>query len=129
MAPYKALYCRRCRTPTCWSKVGDTELFGSNSAQETTEQIKMIRDHLKKAQDRQKSYYDLKHWPLDFEEGDHVFLKLSPLRKYVADPSHVVQPNDVEIQENLKTPIGPLRILERDEKRLRNKFILMDKVQ
>ncbi|XP_061361272.1 uncharacterized protein LOC133305160 [Gastrolobium bilobum] len=51
------------------------------------------------------------------------------LRRYVADPSHVVQPDDVEIREKLKTPVGTLKILERDEKRLRNKSIPIVKVQ
>ncbi|XP_061361298.1 uncharacterized protein LOC133305179 [Gastrolobium bilobum] len=59
----------------------------------------------------------------------HDLFHVSQLRKYVADHSHVVQPDDVEIQKNLKTLVGPLKILERDEKRLRNKSIPMVKVQ
>jgi hypothetical protein len=35
---------------------------------------------LRVAQTRQKSYADNRRRPLEFEEGDHVYLKVSPLR-------------------------------------------------
>ncbi|XP_050895618.1 uncharacterized protein LOC127102267 [Lathyrus oleraceus] len=38
----------------------------------------MICDNVKKAQDRQKSYTDNRRRPLEFKEGDHVFLKATP---------------------------------------------------
>ncbi|XP_061353514.1 G-type lectin S-receptor-like serine/threonine-protein kinase At1g11330 [Gastrolobium bilobum] len=44
---------------------------------ETTVQIEMIREKLKHAQNRQKSYYDNKHRLLEFEEEDHLFVWLS----------------------------------------------------
>ena len=44
----------------------------------TTEKIQLIRDRLKKAQDRQKSYADLKRQPIEYNVGDKVFLKISP---------------------------------------------------
>ncbi|XP_061375493.1 cytochrome P450 714A1-like, partial [Gastrolobium bilobum] len=58
-----------------------------------------------------------------------VRLLVSKLRRYIADPSHVMQPDDVEVRENLKTPVGPLKILDRGEKQLRSKIIPMVKVQ
>jgi len=107
---------------------------------------------MKTSQDRQKSYYDKRRKPLEFEEGDHVFLKVtlvigvgralksrkltpkfinpyqilkricsieyqialppnllklhnvfnvSQLRKYILDPLHVIEPDIIQIQENL----------------------------
>ena len=74
MAPYEALYCRKCRTPTCWDKVGERQLVGPEIMQLTIEKIQLIRDRLKKAQDRQKSYADLKREPIEYNLGDKVFL-------------------------------------------------------
>ncbi|XP_061367425.1 uncharacterized protein LOC133310511 [Gastrolobium bilobum] len=68
----------KCRTLTCWNKVGEKQLLGSKLVQETTKQIEMIRDRLKKALSHQKSYYDRKHRPMEFSEGDHMFIRLSP---------------------------------------------------
>ena len=78
MAPYEALYGRKCRTPLCWTDVGDDRVLGPEIIQETTEKIRMIRDKVKQAQDRQKSYADNRRRPLEFAEGDHVFLKDTP---------------------------------------------------
>ena len=41
---------------------------------------KGIRANLKAAQPRQKSYYDSKHRDLAFEIGDHVYLRVSPMK-------------------------------------------------
>ncbi|PNX98730.1 retrotransposon protein, partial [Trifolium pratense] len=78
MAPYEALYGRKCRTPLCWSEVGDKGILGPEIIQETTEKIKMIQEKMKVAQSRQKSYADKRRRPLEFKEGDHVFLKVTP---------------------------------------------------
>ena len=60
MAPFEALYERRCRTPLLWDEVGDRQLFGPDLIKESKEKVKLIRDRLKIAQSRQKSYADLK---------------------------------------------------------------------
>nr|XP_027186374.1 uncharacterized protein LOC113784409 [Cicer arietinum] len=78
MTPYEALYGRKCRTPLCWSEIGDKGILGPEVIQETTEMIKVIKDKLKIAQSRQKSYADIRRRPLEFEEGDHVFLRVTP---------------------------------------------------
>ena len=41
---------------------------------------KVIRENLKAVQSRQKSYYDSKHRDLAFEIGDHVYLRVSPMK-------------------------------------------------
>jgi hypothetical protein len=78
MAPYEALYGRKCRTPLCWAEVGDKGILGPEIIQETTEKIRLIKEKLKISQSRQKSYADNRMRPLEFEEGDHVFLRVTP---------------------------------------------------
>ena len=60
MAPFEALYGRRSQTPWMWDEVGDRQLFGPNVIKESEENVKLIRDRLKVAQSRQKSYADSK---------------------------------------------------------------------
>ena len=60
MAPYEALYGRKCRTPLCWTELREKKVIGHNLIQETEEKVKMIKEILKLATDRQKSYVDMK---------------------------------------------------------------------
>ena len=78
MAPYEALYGRPCRSPTCWLEVGESSLFGPDIVRKTIEKIQLIRERLRRAQSRPKSYADRQRRPLEFQEGDYVFLKVSP---------------------------------------------------
>ena len=78
MAPFEALYGRKCRTPVCWDEVGERRLVGPELVQITSEKVKVVRDNLKIARDRQKSYADNRRRDLQFEIGDRVFLKISP---------------------------------------------------
>ena len=78
MAPYEALYGRPCRSHTCWLEEGESSLFGQDIVRETTEKIQLIRERLRTTQSRQKSYADRRRRPLEFQEGDYVFLKVSP---------------------------------------------------
>ncbi|GJX07609.1 reverse transcriptase domain-containing protein [Tanacetum coccineum] len=77
-APFEALYGRKCRSPILWAEVGEGQLIGPELVQETTEKISQIKDRLKAARDRQKSYADKRRKPLEFSVGDHVLLKVSP---------------------------------------------------
>ncbi|KAK5771488.1 hypothetical protein PVK06_047692 [Gossypium arboreum] len=81
MAPYEALYGRRCRTPTCWIELGERQVLGPELVADTESKVKLIRDRLKEASDRQKSYADLKYKEIEFTVGDMVFLKVSPWKK------------------------------------------------
>ncbi|WJX94652.1 hypothetical protein P8452_76049 [Trifolium repens] len=78
MAPYEALYGRRCQTPLCWYQDGESMIVGPEMVQQTTDKVRKIRAMMKVAQDRQKSYADRRRRPLEFEEGDHVFLRVTP---------------------------------------------------
>lgn len=77
-APFEALYGRKCRSPVCWSEVGDTQLTGPELIRETTEMIVQIKNRLLTARSRQKSYADVRRKPMEFEVGDRVMLKVSP---------------------------------------------------
>ena len=81
MAPYKALYGRKCRTPLCWTELTEKKLIGPDLIQEIEEKVKMIRERLKVATDRYKSYADMKRKDIQYEIGDKVFLKVSPWKK------------------------------------------------
>ncbi|KAK8649022.1 hypothetical protein V6N13_129760 [Hibiscus sabdariffa] len=81
MAPYEALYGRRCRTPVCWVEVGQKLLPMPDILKGTTEKVKLISERLKAASDRQKSYADLKRREVEYTVGDKVFLKVSPWKK------------------------------------------------
>jgi hypothetical protein len=58
MAPFDALYGQRCRTPLNWSKVGERTLFGLDLVKDAEAKVQVIRENLKMAQMRQKSYHD-----------------------------------------------------------------------
>ncbi|CAJ2638229.1 unnamed protein product [Trifolium pratense] len=179
MAPFEALYGRRCRTPLCWYETGEGAILGPEIVQETTEKIRMIREKMKASQSRQKSYHDKRRKDIEFQEGDHVFLRVksttgvgralksrkltsrfigpfeilkrvgkvayrialppslanlhdvfhvSQLRKYVSDPTHVIESDDVQVRDDLTIETVPLRIEGREVKRLRNKEIASVKV-
>jgi hypothetical protein len=80
MAPFEALYGRKCRTPLNWSNTGDSKIFGPDILQEAEEKVRMIREHLKAAQSRQKSYADKRCRELTFQIGDFVYLRVTPLK-------------------------------------------------
>nr|GEX22789.1 putative reverse transcriptase domain-containing protein [Tanacetum cinerariifolium] len=77
-APFEALYGRKCRSPVLWAKIGESRLIGPELVQETTDKVILIKDRLKAARDRQKSYADNRRKYLEFEVGDQVLLKVSP---------------------------------------------------
>ncbi|GAU48856.1 hypothetical protein TSUD_288630 [Trifolium subterraneum] len=179
MAPFEALYGRRCRTPLCWYESGETVVLGPDIVQETTEKIRMIREKMKASQSRQKSYHDKNRKDVEFQEGDHVLLRVtsttgvgralkskkltskfigpyqiserigkvayriafpitlsnlhdvfhvSQLRKYVSDPCHVIESDDIQVKDNLTIETIPLRIEGREVNKLRNKEIASVKV-
>jgi transposase InsO family protein len=77
ISPFEALYGRKCRTPLYLDQTGERQFFGPELIQEAEEQVRMIRENLRIAQSRQKSYADNRRRLLEFKEGDHVYLKVS----------------------------------------------------
>ncbi|GKF44310.1 putative reverse transcriptase domain-containing protein [Tanacetum coccineum] len=74
--------CRKCRSPVCWTEVGEVQLTGPEIIQETTEKIIQVKQRMQAARDRQKSYADLKRKPMEFEVGDKVL----DIRKRLGHP-------------------------------------------
>jgi hypothetical protein len=104
MAPFEALYGRRCRTPLNWSEPGEREFFGVDLVKETEEKVKQIQHNLQIAQSRQKSYADKRRRSLVFDEGDYVYLKVSPIKGI----------NRFGVKGKLAPRyIGPFQIIER----------------
>ncbi|GFS28968.1 hypothetical protein Acr_00g0004810 [Actinidia rufa] len=154
MAPYEALYGRPCRSPVCWTELGEATVVGPELVVETaksmglirkrlkteqkatTEKVKVIRERLLTAQSRQKSYADQRRQPLSFEVGDHVFLKISPRRglhrfgrgKYEPDPSHVLEWSKLELEADASFEEKPIRAVDFREKVLRGKTIRLVRI-
>jgi len=179
VAPYEALYGRKCRTPLCWYQDGEAILVGPELLEQTTENIRMVRDRMQVSQSRQKAYTDRRRRPLEFAVGDHVFLrvtrtigvgralrsrKLSPkflgpyqisrrigpvayeialppqltnlhpifhvsqLSKYVFDPSHVLEAEDVYIREDLTMEVPPVALEDSRVEERRGKPVSLVKV-
>ncbi|XP_071728292.1 uncharacterized protein [Rutidosis leptorrhynchoides] len=77
MPPYEMLYGCKCRTLTCWLEAGEKQFTGPELVQITAENVAIAREKLKAARDRQKMYVDQHRRPVNFEVGDHVYLKVS----------------------------------------------------
>ena len=82
--------------------MGETSITGPNLIRDTLEKVSLIRKCLLTAQSQQKSYAYRRHQPLEFEVGDHVFLKVMPKRRVVR-----------QVGKLSPRYIGPFEILER----------------
>jgi hypothetical protein len=80
MAPFEALYGRRCRTPLSWSEIGERQIFEPDLVTEAENKVKLIQANLKAAQSRKKSYVDQRRKPLQFQVRDYVYLRVSPTK-------------------------------------------------
>ena len=80
IVPYEALYGRKYRSPLCWNKVGERELTGLKIIHDVSDKVTLIRKRLETVASRQKSYADLKCKDVEFQVGDYVFLKVSPMK-------------------------------------------------
>ena len=100
-----------------WDEVGDHQLFGPYLIKDSEEKVKLIRDRLKVAQSRQKSFADTKRKEVVYEIGDRAYLRVLPLQgvkrfgvKGKLDP-RFVEPYQVlermgEVAYNLELPKG-----------------------
>jgi hypothetical protein len=77
MAPFEALYGRRCRTPLSWSQTSERKIFGPDLVTKAEKKVKTIQNNLKVVQSRQKNYTDIRRRPLQFQIGDFVYLRVS----------------------------------------------------
>jgi hypothetical protein len=77
MSLFQALYGRNCRTPLHWDQPGKRQVFGPDIVLEAEDNIRMVRENLKTAQSRHRSYADTRR-VLSFEVGDYVYLMGHP---------------------------------------------------
>ena len=63
--------------------MGESSITGLNLIRDTSKKVSLIRQRLLMAQSRKKSYADKRCQPLEFEVGNHVFLKVMPKRGVV----------------------------------------------
>ncbi|GKE79630.1 hypothetical protein Tco_1545750 [Tanacetum coccineum] len=130
-----------------WDEGREGQLIGPELVQETTEKISQIKDRLKAARDRQKSYADKRRKPLEFSVGDYVLLKVSPWKGVVRfgkkgkldfpeelngvhDTFHVSNLKKCLADPTLQVPLDePVEILEREFKKLKRSRIAIVKVR
>ncbi|GJW16360.1 putative reverse transcriptase domain-containing protein [Tanacetum coccineum] len=79
-APFEALYKIKCRSPVLWVDIGEGSLIGLELVEEMTDKLVVIKEKLKAARDRLKSYANNRRKSLEFEVGDRVLLKVSPCK-------------------------------------------------
>ncbi|XP_070056448.1 uncharacterized protein [Nicotiana tomentosiformis] len=119
MAPYEALYGRRCHSLVGWFEPGEAGLLGIELVRDALEKVKLIHERLCTKQSRQKSYVDWKVHDVAFMEGE----------KYNADPSHILDFSSVQLDENMAYEEESMAILDRQIQKLRSKNIALVKVQ
>jgi hypothetical protein len=102
MAPFEALYGRKYRTPLNWVEPGERRFYGIDFVDEAEKKVCIIQQNMQAAQSCQKGYTDKKRRPLDFQVGDYVYLKVTPMKKKLFG-----------IKKKLAARfVGPYRILE-----------------
>ncbi|GJT03923.1 putative reverse transcriptase domain-containing protein [Tanacetum coccineum] len=128
--PFEALYGRKCRSPVLWAEIGESRLIVLELVQETTDKVVLIKEKLKVARDRQKSYADNRRKPLKFEVEDQVLLKVSPWKgvKYLADANLRVQLEEIKVDKTLCFIEEPVEIIDRKVKSLKRSRIPIVKV-
>ncbi|GJU61919.1 putative reverse transcriptase domain-containing protein [Tanacetum coccineum] len=142
---------KSCRSPVCWTEVGEAQILGPELIQETTEKIIQIKQRMQAARDRQKSYADLKRKPMEFQVGDKVLLKVgevayklelpeelsrvhntfhvSNLKKCHADEPLAVPLDGLNLDDKLHFVEEPVEIVDREVKRLKRSRIPLVKVR
>jgi hypothetical protein len=80
MSPFEALYGQPYHTPLSWSESGERVIFGPDLVTKADEKVKQIQENILTTQSCQKSYNDKRQHPLEFDVGDHVYLRVSPMK-------------------------------------------------
>ncbi|WMV18722.1 hypothetical protein MTR67_012107 [Solanum verrucosum] len=137
MAPFKALYGSRCRSPVGWFWVGQISLIGPELVYEAIGNVRLIIERLRTAKSRQKSYADMRRRDLEFKVKDWVYLKILPMKgvmgfgkkgnlspRCIGDPIPIIPLEGLGVHESLSYEEVPIEILDGQVKRFRNKEIV-----
>ncbi|GJR76338.1 putative reverse transcriptase domain-containing protein [Tanacetum coccineum] len=128
VAPFEALYGRKCRSPICWAEVKDSQLTGPKITHETTEKIVQIKSRIQAARDRQKSYADIipkigtVAYRLELPKKlsrVHSTFNVSKLKKCMADESLAVPLDEIQVDKKLNFIEEPVEVKDREVKRLK----------
>jgi hypothetical protein len=76
MAPFEVLNGHRCHTPLNWIELGEKVIFGLDLVEEAEATVCRIQDNLKAVKSRQETYANKRRRPLEFEDGNHVYLRV-----------------------------------------------------
>nr|GEY92402.1 hypothetical protein [Tanacetum cinerariifolium] len=110
-APYELLYGQKCRAPICWNEIGERVIKGPELIEVTNEKVDVAKENIKEASSRQKIYDDRHR------------------RGYKCHPLHVVSYPLDQIREDLSLAEEPEKILDRQERVMRNKTIPFVKIR
>jgi hypothetical protein len=80
MAPFEVLYGPRCRSPLNWIEPREKIIFGPDLINEAEAMVRRIQDNLKAVKSHQESYVNKRCQPLEFKVGDHMYLRVSPMK-------------------------------------------------
>jgi hypothetical protein len=80
MAPFDVLYGRQCRTPLNWIESGEKVIFGPDLVKEVEVTVRRIQDNFEATKSRQETYANKRRRPLEFKVGDHMYLRVSPMK-------------------------------------------------
>ncbi|GJU48676.1 putative reverse transcriptase domain-containing protein [Tanacetum coccineum] len=150
-APFESLYCRKCRSLVLWAEIEEGSLIGPELVLETTNKVVLIKEKLKAARDRQKSYADKRRKLLEFEVGDRILegnglvayrlrlpeelssmhdtFHVSNLKKCLADANLHVSLNEIKVDKTLHFVKEPVKIMDQEIKKLKRKNITLVKVR
>ncbi|XP_049369705.1 uncharacterized protein LOC125834617 [Solanum verrucosum] len=144
MAPYEALYGRKCRSPIGWFETGETALFGPGLVHQTMENVKVspMKDVMRFGKKRKFSPRYIGLYKIIQKIGQvvhelelpqelstvHLVFHVSMIQKCIGDPYRITPTEDVQVTRDLTYKEVPIAILDRQVKKLKNKEVASVKV-